>query len=70
MFKRRGSRVDNLVKDEFFVHRAARRVCARHAALLTDQNQQVSQRTTHSGLLDPRGTSTVLKEPGVLDRTT
>ena len=29
-----------------------------------------SQRTSHSGLLEPRGTSTVLNEPGVRDRTT
>jgi hypothetical protein len=28
------------------------------------------QHASHSGSLDPRGTSTVLKEPGVLDRTT
>jgi hypothetical protein len=25
---------------------------------------------SHSGLLEPRGTSTVLKDPGVFDRTT
>jgi hypothetical protein len=27
-------------------------------------------RVSHSGLLEPRGTSTVLKDPGVFDRTT
>ena len=27
-----------------------------------------SQRSSHSGLLEPRGTSTVLKEPGVFER--
>ena len=29
-----------------------------------------SQRSSHSGLFEPRGTSTVLKEPGVRDRAT
>jgi hypothetical protein len=29
-----------------------------------------SQFASHSGLLEPRGTSTVLKEPGVRDMTT
>jgi hypothetical protein len=29
-----------------------------------------SQLSSHSGLLEPLGTRTVLKEPGVLDRTT
>jgi hypothetical protein len=28
-----------------------------------------SQRSSHSGLLEPRGTSTVLKEAGVRDRS-
>ena len=28
------------------------------------------QEASHSGLLEPRGSSTVRKEPGVLDRTT
>jgi hypothetical protein len=28
------------------------------------------QRASHSGLLEPRGSSTVQKAPGVLDRTT
>jgi hypothetical protein len=27
-------------------------------------------RVSHSGLLEPRGTSTVVKDPGVFDRTT
>jgi hypothetical protein len=27
-------------------------------------------RVSHSGLLEPRGTSTVLKDPGVFDKTT
>jgi hypothetical protein len=27
-------------------------------------------RVSHSSLLEPRGTSTVLKDPGVFDRTT
>src|SRR5215471_9083131 len=31
--------------------------------------KRCSQRSSHSGLLEPRGTSTVLKEPGVRDRT-
>jgi hypothetical protein len=42
-------------------------------ALLVDfAKEQIGHphRVSHSGLLEPRGTSTVLKDPGVFDKTT
>src|SRR5262249_54061286 len=39
------------------------------SASATPVSGAVLHRTSHSGLLEPRGTSTVLKEAGVFDRT-
>ena len=50
-------------------HGSPRSGCLSFMASAAPFRERCSQRASHSGLLEPRGTSTVLNEPGVRDMT-
>ena len=61
-----------LIRPSVGQHRAHGSPCSCSLSFMASANSlpvQCSQPASHSGLLEPRGTSTVLKEPGVRDIT-